>query len=369
MNKTNIDQALAALGDALKSQADNNPLASPLAFVKKLPQRALSGDHINGGKISNFSSVGITDSATSEQLTITDYGLSVKKLSVDTITASIKVNGDITAKTIIADVLEVKEIKADIKVEKDQSIPFGGDIAGKGLLWLGKDYTKQFVYNPNPARFFSSESIDLLKEKTYSIGGTEVLSSTQLGSSITKSNLREVGRLRGLIVDGSMVLNNYVFFNSGLDRLGIGTETPHAAVSIAENGVELIIGSENNRGIIGTFAGNAIDFLTDSTPRLSIDSHGNIALGNKNSPPITVSLNGTLAVNVSTPDSRVKLDIGGAIKFNNAVHLSATEAPKSGTFNQGDIVWNSKPEQRKSIGWVCVKAGSPGIWCAFGEIR
>jgi hypothetical protein len=70
MNKTNIDQALAALADALKSQEPDSFLTSPKEFVKKIPFRSLSGDHINGGKIQNFASTGISDTATKQQLTV-----------------------------------------------------------------------------------------------------------------------------------------------------------------------------------------------------------------------------------------------------------------------------------------------------------
>ena len=376
MNKTNIDQALAALGDALKSQADESSIGNPLSFVKRLPLRALSGDHIIGGKILKFTSSGISDRATSEQIVVNDGNVSIKSLTVDNVRGSLTVTDGVTAKSVVAkeitaDVLTVKELKADIKFEKNESIVFGNEKSTtKGLLWTGNGHTKQFVYNSNPDRLFSSESIDLFKGKHFSINGTKVLDSEELGPTITKSNLREVGKLKGLIVDGSMTVNNYLYFNGNADRLGLGTENPNAALSVAELGIEVMVGTDFDQGaIIGTYASHQLSLVTDNTPRILISPTGNIALGNKNAPPIIASVNGTLAVNVSTPDSRVKLDIGGSIKFNNAVHLSATEAPRSGTFNQGDIVWNSKPEQRKSIGWVCVKAGSPGIWCAFGEIR
>jgi hypothetical protein len=64
----------------------------------------------------------------------------------------------------------------------------------------------------------------------------------------------------------------------------------------------------------------------------------------------------------------VALDVNGAVKFNNKLHLSAEESPKSGSFNLGDIVWNSNPQQRGYIGWVCIRAGSPGVWNGFGKI-
>ena len=377
MNKNNIDQALAALADALKSQVDENPLANPMVFINKMPKRSLSGDHLNGGKILNFSSSGITDSAKTEQLVIKDDGIDIKNLRVSQLSGHIKVvdsleTNKVSAKEITVDVLVVKDLKADIKLEKNESVVFSGDIIqNKGLLWSGDGYTKQFVYNKKPDRFFSSENIDLAKEKSISVNGIKVIDDKELGPTVTKSNLREVGRLKGLLVDGAMSVNNYLFFNSSIDRLGLGTESPNAAFSVAEMGIEVMVGTDFERGgIVGTFASHNLDIVTDNTARISISGTGDqITLGNKNSLPVNVTVLGTMSVNVSKPDSRVKLDVGGSVRFNGVVHLSGTEAPTSGVYNQGDIVWNSKPEQRKYIGWVCIKTGSPGIWAPFGEIR
>jgi hypothetical protein len=76
-----------------------------------------------------------------------------------------------------------------------------------------------------------------------------------------------------------------------------------------------------------------------------------------------------MGVNVGTPDPRTNLHVGGAIKFNDTLHLKGTRTPEGGSFKQGDIVWNSEPQQRQFIGWVCIQSGTPGIWAAFGEIR
>ena len=113
MNNTNIDQALAALADAIKSQNEEVALNTPSAFVKKLPWRSLSGDHINGGKILNFSSTGITDKSTKEQISISDDRVSVKFLSVDKVKGSILVEEEITSKNITADVIKVKVLEAE----------------------------------------------------------------------------------------------------------------------------------------------------------------------------------------------------------------------------------------------------------------
>src|SRR5262245_9988865 len=43
-------------------------------------------------------------------------------------------------------------------------------------------------------------------------------------------------------------------------------------------------------------------------------------------------------------------------------------APSTGTHVVGEIVFNADPVASGKIGWVCVTAGSPGTWKAFGAI-
>jgi hypothetical protein len=43
-------------------------------------------------------------------------------------------------------------------------------------------------------------------------------------------------------------------------------------------------------------------------------------------------------------------------------------APASGTWMQGDVVYNSAPVSGEYVGWVCTAAGSPGTWSPFGLI-
>jgi hypothetical protein len=52
----------------------------------------------------------------------------------------------------------------------------------------------------------------------------------------------------------------------------------------------------------------------------------------------------------------------GAVKYGSA-------APATGTYAQGDIVYNTTPIPGGGIGWVCTSAGSPGAWKAFGTIE
>lgn len=52
-----------------------------------------------------------------------------------------------------------------------------------------------------------------------------------------------------------------------------------------------------------------------------------------------------------------------------AVTNATTAAPTTGTYQQGDKVWNSQPTEQGSAsskyvvtGWICTVAGTPGTW-------
>ena len=113
-------------------------------------------------------------------------------------------------------------------------IKITGDINGKGILWTGHGHNKQILFSKDPDRFFVSETIDLAKGKSISVNNVNVISENELGPTVTKSNLREVGRLKGLIVDGGFSINQYLFYDANTDRMGLGTDQPNAAFSIAD---------------------------------------------------------------------------------------------------------------------------------------
>lgn len=273
--------------------------------------------------------------------------------------------------TLLAEALQ-EQFKNNLTSNDGNSIVFkaeGNTNYGKGILWQGQGRTRQFVYAKDD-KFVSTESIELLKDQTFNINNSVVLSETQIGSSVVKSNLRELGRLKGLIVDGNVNIGQYIYFNTNNDRLGLGTETPNAALSVAEDGVEVMVGSvDGSKAKIGTFGSNDIDIVTDNTPRITIEGGGNIRLGNKAFGPIQVTVHGKLAVGVKTQDSRADVHVAGAIKFNERLHQYLNAPPDNGTFEKGSIVWNTDPEVGRCVGWVCVRAGSPGSWAPFGEIK
>jgi hypothetical protein len=159
-------------------------------------------------------------------------------------------------------------------------------------------------------------------------------------------------------------------YDATTDRLGIGTDQPNATLSILDQNIELVFGaSEPNVGSMGTFNSADLELVTDNTARITIGAGGDITLGNPNFGPTKVKIVGSLGVNVSSIDPRTDLHVSGAIKFNDKLHLSGSEAPNSGAFNEGDILWNNSPQPGRFIGWVCTRAGNPGLWSGFGRIE
>ena len=370
MAENNLDKALAYLGSSLNTLVTqaNGPVDLDNLHTRIL-KRSLTGDHLMGGTIVNFASTGIKDEATSQQLTIKDSSVEIKNLTVGAVKGNLSVENTLTANTIKVDVLEVREIKTDLKFGQGASLEVtvtGGEtLVGKGMLLKGQGSTKQLIFSVNPDKFVSTEHFELLKDREYRIDGTPVLSATALGTGVVKSNLREVGRLRGLIVDGGFNLDQYVFYNNTTNRFGVGIENPNAGLSVCEDGVEVMLGTKDQSiGIVGTYASVPFEIVTDSTARITVGSSGNITFNSSE-----VVLNGKLAIGVRTRDSRVDLHIAGPIKYQDHIHQYLNGVPDSGTYTRGDIAWNTEPDVGRCVGWVCVRAGSPGTWMPFGEIK
>ena len=245
-----------------------------------------------------------------------------------------------------------------------------GDINGKGILWNGKGHNKQFIFNSDPDRFFVSEHIDLARGKSITINNIKVVDEKELGPTVTKSSLREVGHLKGLVVDGGLSVGQFMVFDTNTNRLGLGTDNPNSALSIVDDSIELVLGAKDTgKAFIGTFAAHDLELGTNNTASISLLAGGNIVIGNPNSGYHKVSMMGLVGINTQTPDQRSALHINGALKFNDKLHFSADAAPTMNSYTKGDVCWNDNPQAGKHVGWVCVQSGNPGIWSGFGRIE
>jgi len=296
---SNIDKLLQDLGTALKSST------------------AAAG-----------TSRGIVDTATREQLIITDNGVETGVLKVERIAGNLTVEQSITTPSITvgntadfnnlkvkgkleAEVLQVKRIVSDQSEDSySKSITFSGtsaqDLDGKGMLWSNGDGTEQFVYRAEPKRFFSTASIDLYRNAKYLIDGVDVLDKMRLGNSVIYSNLQSVGTLDRLTVSGDVTLADSVFIGDSSGRLGINTDQPKAPINIVDNDADVVIGVDDNKiGYIGTWANNAFSIITDNTKRITVTG-STTEFGNETSNNAVVKIHGSLQVKSIIADTRVE---------------------------------------------------------------
>lgn len=293
---SNIDKILQDLGNAIKS----------------------------GGGISTK---GISDTATREQLIVSDKGVQIGVLTADRISGNINVEGVLGAGKIVAagtsefanlkvngkleaDTLSVKNVISEQSLETfTKSIAFASrqlsDLDGKGLQWDSPDVSYQFVFKANPRRIFSTETIDLFKGAKYQIEGVDVLEKTRLGNSVQDSNLRTVGPLNSLRVVGEVNLGDTVFVNA-LGRLGVNTEEPNAVISAVDNNVEVMLGvSEDGNGFVGTWGNESFSIVTDNTKRITVTGN-TTEFGNAKSKNAVVKIHGSLEVNSVISDTRIE---------------------------------------------------------------
>jgi hypothetical protein len=262
-------------------------------------ENAISGDAIDGGKITNFSSTGIQDQADSQQITVTN----------DTI-----------------------EVKNDLVVK--------GTVTVENLKYVEAQVPKLNV----------TEAV--------MIDHNEVIWKHELGRSVKKSNLEELGRLKNLNVKKTL------FAKDG--RVGINTEAPSAGFSVNVDGHEVITSMQERNAYVGTYGPFPFAIGTDDSPRLVCRSNGDVTIGVEDGKDITVNVYGRLGIGVKNP--RESLHVNGNIRFADKVFSSGSGTPKEGRWDVGSVVWNDNPEINQPVGWVCLKGGTPGLWRSFGVI-
>jgi hypothetical protein len=264
-----------------------------------LKNNCLSGDLIDGGTVTNFSSTGIADKSSSTQLTVKDG---------------------------VVEIAKDLHIKGTVKVEK-------------------LEYVEAQVPKLNVT-------------KAIMIDSNEVIWKEELGKSVKRSHLTELGILKNLQV------RNTFYVSDG--RVGIGTTAPSADFSVNSNGYEILTTFHENTAYVGTHTHVPFSIGTDYTPRLTCRANGDIVVGSESGQPVKMNVYGRVGIGVKHPTESLEVD--GNIKFAERTFSSGEQAPTSGSWTTGSIIWNEKPDLNKYVGWVCTKGGKPGNWRPFGLI-
>lgn len=273
---------------------------------------------------------------------------------------SVKNNGEVvfgndltrSASVTIFGSLRVDNVVSDTRIDRYNSLEFKSSrdqpIYGLGLVWSGDIGQKRLVLKSDPDRIWSSESIDLHGEKAYCINKSIVLSEHELGQYVTKSNLKTLGPLESLYVEGeSKFIGNITGSTFKLDSLLTGSVT-----------------IEQSK--ISSTEALSISVMADE---ILYADHLEISIGNKQNNRRTTKIYGNLTVGVNNPDPSVKLEVAGNVKFNNKKFVTGSSIPTEGEFSVGDICWSQNPTRNNYIGWVCITEGAPGVWAPFGMIN
>lgn len=124
----------------------------------------------------------------------------------------------------------------------------------------------------------------------------------------------------------------------------------------------------------GTVTGNVIVGAFTYGVRLNACSNFTV-VGNSISPLRSGTLPGTGIREESTNTSNNAVS-GNQVEATTAYVRSSwvydiwtdTTAPASGTWSQGNVVWNSSASAGGTPGWVCTTAGTPGTWKAMANL-
>ena len=264
-----------------------------------LYKNALSGDIIDGGTITNFNSSGIKDDADSIQLVVKND--------------CVEVNNDL-------------HIKGTVRVEN--------------------------------LEYVQAQVPKLNVQKAIMIDHNEVIWKEELGKSVKKSHLNELGVLKNLQV------RNTLYVADG--RVGVNTTAPSADFSVNAGGYEIITRMHKSTAFVGTHTHVAFSIGTDDTPRVTCRANGDVVVGSETGRPVNLNVYGNIGVGVKYPTET--LEVAGNIKFAERTFASGEQEPQQGRWDTGSIVWNDKPALNQPVGWVCTKGGKPGSWRPFGMI-
>jgi hypothetical protein len=197
-------------------------------------------------------------------------------------------------------------------------------------------------------RLWADKNLDLAAGQAYKIDNVPVLSYGELGITVTKSNLRQIGTLNTLEVTGNALLGEFAYFNSTVNRLGLGTDEPNASISILDNNVEIAIGSPAyGLANIGTYSNSDLAITTDNIARITVKNSGEVIIGDAVGKNGVLRVHGSIYVDNFVSDTRV--DRSSSLEF---------KASKEGTVYGLGLTWASADFTRQLI----MKSGPDRLW-------
>jgi len=274
----------------------------------------------------------------SQIFTIENDRVVIKKLELSELSGDLTVSGTLTVDNLVVKNQEATE-EAPIALDLGNwEVTHEADLQTKGFSWTWANGTVHLAYRKG-GRLWTSGHIDIEPNKSYMIDGINVLSKNELGSQVTKSNLKEVGSLKELTVLGNTALGEFAVFNATVNRLGLNTDEPNGTLSVVDNNVEIIVTSQKEDvAQVGTYTNSDLEIISDNTARITVKNNGQVIFGNPNTNNADVRIYGTLHVETVIADNRI--DRYQPLEFKTS--------KDTGIYGQG-LVWTGQGSMRRLV--------------------
>jgi len=257
--------------------------------------------------LNNFASTGISDQAGTCQLTINDD--------------SVVVGNQLTTRDLTvsnAAVIQDLVVKGSVNIDNPSWELLATGISEKTIDRLSDEW--KTVLTAQVAEQIRSNGVDFDSVK---INGETLVSGNTLAKSITDTNIRSVGVLKTLTVDGESIFNNQTLAVLN-KRIGVNTISPEMALSVWDEEVSIVIGKNKaNEAYIGTNRAQGVSIGVNRQPQIEISADGL---------------------------TRIRQLQVGLHRVSHAAQVPGWSGTK------GDIVFNSDPNDTPVFAWVCIGA-------------
>jgi hypothetical protein len=292
-----INQAVVGRVAMQFGQIDVNPI---------IKERVDENMHLFQQEIlNNFASTGISDQAGSCQLTIMDDVIVVKnQLTSRELT--------VAGAAVIQDLV----VKGSVNIDNSSWDLLATGISEKTINQLSNEW--KTLLTAQVADQIKTNGIEF---DSVTVNGEALVTGNTLAKSITETNIKSLGTLNTLTVDGESTFNNQTLAVLN-KRIGVNTLSPEMALSVWDEEVSIVIGkSKANEAYIGTNRAQSV------------------AIGVNRQPQIEITPNGL---------TRIRQLQVGVHRIGHAAQVPGYAGTK------GDIVFNSDAGDSPVFAWVCI---------------
>lgn len=159
--------------------------------------------------------------------------------------------------------------------------------------------------------------------------------------------------IKNLVIDGNNIKAKEGYKGIELNNYENGIIVNNNIVGLGDGGTFNQIAPTNANT---NFSNNVIENFTEN---------GGIQLTNTTDFKQVLTQNNLFDSNTGTPVANFPfLKLNGGL----TTWFIGSDAPTTGEWRRGDIVFNASPSAGGTIGWVCTASGTPGTWKTWGSI-